>query len=98
MMKATEILRPYRKLRLLAEAFDATMTWEPMGSGGDWVLKRRDVPAKRVKCRNHEVNELGNLYEPRAGVTTPKTWDDYDGDDSPLKPNASELFLAFFER
>jgi hypothetical protein len=69
--------RPYRAIRDLIESLGGTMTWRPMGSGGDWVLDLRGRTAT-VECRDRQVNDLDRLYVSK--VHHPATWDDYDHD------------------
>lgn len=95
MNNTTEKLRAYDKVKLLVRAYDGTMTFHPMGSGGDW---RIEINGKMivVPCRDHRVNDLDNLYEPPTGVAVPATWEDY-GDNAPLKRDASTLLWNFLE-
>ncbi len=94
MNNTTDKPRAYEKVQLLVRAYGGTMTWHPMGHGGDWRIEIKGKVVE-VPCRDRSVNILDNLYEPRTGVTMPATWADYE-DDGPLKPNASNLLLDLF--
>ena len=76
-MTTTDTIRPYQKVRALMEQIGGTMTWRPMGAGGDWELVLFGK-AVVVACRDQNVNALDRLYV--AGVPNPKTWADYDQD------------------
>lgn len=94
MNSPTEKPRAYGKVRLLVAAYDGTMTWHPMGSGGDWKIALNGT-VKEVACRDRRVNMLDHLYEPRVGVTAPATWADYK-ENALLKVNASAMLMALF--
>lgn len=79
-MTTTDAIRPYAKVRELIEKMDGTMTWRPMGAGGDWELVLHSKTAV-VTCRDQNLNALDRLYV--AKVPNPKTWADYD-QDAPL--------------
>jgi len=69
--------RPYNAVRHLIESLGGTMTWRPMGAGGDWVLNLQGGTAV-VECRDSRVNDLDRLYVSK--VLHPETWDDYAQD------------------
>lgn len=83
-MTTTDTIRPYEKVRALIERIGGSMTWRPMGSGGDWVLDLYGKTAV-VACRDQSVNPLDHFYV--AKIATPRTWADYEPD-APLLEGA----------
>ncbi len=44
-MTITAETRPYEEIHQLLAQHGGTMTWRPMGRGGDWVLSLHDKTA-----------------------------------------------------
>ena len=84
--------RPYAQIRGLIENLGGTMTFAPMGAGGDWVLSLHGRTAT-VPCRDQNVNALDRLYI--AKVATPETWADYDAS-APLVGDAFWRLVEIF--
>ena len=83
-MTETGESRPYEEVRALVEQIGGTMTFRPMGRGGDWILDLHGKTAV-VGCRDRRVNALDYCYV--AKVSTPTTWADYEPD-APLRADA----------